>query len=177
MSNRQSLIVNSADEILINSEDQPNETLHKIVSGRSYGSTSYNNPAADVSSNLNSSSSDSNTTTSTVALGDMRSLNIIEKVGYGLGHIYNDLCAGVWFSYTLLFLQGALRIPAKEAGILVMLGQVGDALATPVVGLLADRYGTKRKWHIGGELFYSLNVLRNLVSLDIFSYLLKINLI
>lgn len=28
--------------------------------------------------------------------------------------------------------------------------QVGDALATPIVGILADKYGTKRQWHIAG---------------------------
>lgn len=94
-----------------------------------------------------------NSSSNSDTVGDMRSLNVMEKLGYGLGHIYNDLCAGVWFSYTLLFLQGALRISAKEAGILVMLGQVGDAIATPVIGILADKYGTKRTWHIGGETF------------------------
>uniref|UniRef100_A0AAG5DKR3 Uncharacterized protein n=1 Tax=Anopheles atroparvus TaxID=41427 RepID=A0AAG5DKR3_ANOAO len=77
-------------------------------------------------------------------------LKLCEKIGYGLGHVYNDLCAGVWFSYTLLFMQGALGMPAAEAGAMVMLGQVGDAIATPIVGLLTDRYGTKRQWHIVG---------------------------
>lgn len=50
------------------------------------------------------------------------------------------------------FCRGALQIPAKEAGLLVMVGQVGDAVATPVVGLMADRYGTKRLWHIFGTI-------------------------
>ncbi len=27
------------------------------------------------------------------------------KLAYGVGHVYNDLCAAVWFSYTLLYLQ------------------------------------------------------------------------
>lgn len=81
----------------------------------------------------------------------MRStLTFVQKIGFGLGHVYNDLCAGVWFSYTLLFMQGALKMPGAQAGALVMLGQVGDALATPVVGIAADKYGTKRQWHIAG---------------------------
>lgn len=77
-------------------------------------------------------------------------INLYEKLGFGLGHVYNDLCAGVWFSYTLLFMQGALRMSAPLAGALVMLGQIGDAIATPIVGYLADKYGTKRQWHIFG---------------------------
>lgn len=78
------------------------------------------------------------------------SLSFTQKIGFGLGHVYNDLCAGVWFSYTMLFLQGSLQMSGAEAGALVMLGQVGDALATPIVGILTDKYSTKRRWHISG---------------------------
>lgn len=46
------------------------------------------------------------------------------KIGFGLGHVYNDLCAGVWFSYLLLFMKGALKMPGTEAGGMMMLGQV-----------------------------------------------------
>lgn len=85
------------------------------------------------------------------------SLTFLRKIGFGLGHVYNDLCAGVWFSYTLLFMQGALRMPPPEAGALVMLGQIGDALATPLVGYLADKYSTKRRWHIFGSIMVFLS--------------------
>lgn len=92
------------------------------------------------------------TSTESDRIEQMRStLPSMSKAGFGLGHVYNDLCAGVWFSYTLLFLQGALLVPGAEAGALMMIGQVGDALATPIVGYLADRYGTKRKWHVFGK--------------------------
>lgn len=93
----------------------------------------------------------SNSTDSDI-IDQMRStISSMSKAGFGLGHVYNDLCAGVWFSYTLLFLQGALLVPGTEAGALMMIGQVGDAIATPIVGFLADRYGTKRKWHCFGK--------------------------
>lgn len=78
-------------------------------------------------------------------------LKFFEKIGFALGHVFNDLCAGVWFSYTLLFMQGVLQMEGLKAGALVMLGQVGDAIATPIVGFLTDKYSTKRKWHIFGE--------------------------
>lgn len=82
----------------------------------------------------------------------MSTLSLMTKIGFGLGHIFNDLCAGVWFSYTLLFMQGALQIPGTVAGGLMMLGQVGDAICTPIVGCLVDRFGTKQRWHIIGEV-------------------------
>ena len=43
-----------------------------------------------------------------------------------------------------------------SAGAMVLLGQVGDAIATPLVGLLSDKYGTKRTWHIFGSILETL---------------------
>ncbi|CAH2254801.1 jg15383 [Pararge aegeria aegeria] len=69
---------------------------------------------------------------------------------YGLGHMYNDLCAAMWFSYMMLFFQAVLEMRAVVAGAMLLLGQVVDALATPVVGVLADKYSTKKFWHLIG---------------------------
>ena len=30
-------------------------------------------------------------------------LSLARKLGYGLGHVANDLCASMWFTYLLLF--------------------------------------------------------------------------
>lgn len=79
-------------------------------------------------------------------------ISLWSKIGFGLGHVFNDLCAAVWFSYLLLFLKGAMSIPGTGAGAMMMLGQVGDAVATPIVGILVDKYGTKQKWHISGKI-------------------------
>lgn len=83
-------------------------------------------------------------------------LNIIAKVGYGFGHVFNDLCATVWFSYMLLFLKYVLVMPL-EAGSYMMLGQVTDALFSAVVGVMTDRYSTKRNWHIMGTAIVALS--------------------
>lgn len=42
---------------------------------------------------------------------------------YGLGHVFNDLCAAVWFSYTLFYFQIVLEMESTTAGTLVMLGE------------------------------------------------------
>ena len=36
---------------------------------------------------------------------DKVKLPFYHKLAYGLGHVYNDLCAAVWFSYMLIYLQ------------------------------------------------------------------------
>jgi Na+/melibiose symporter-like transporter len=84
-------------------------------------------------------------------------LKFFEKIGYALGHIFNDLVAGVWYSYTLIFLQGVQSMPGPQAGAMVMLGQVADAISTPIVGFLTDKFGTKKSWHVFGSFLVSLS--------------------
>ncbi|XP_050681348.1 major facilitator superfamily domain-containing protein 12-like isoform X2 [Leptidea sinapis] len=76
---------------------------------------------------------------------------INQNLLFGLGHVYNDLCAAMWFSYMMLFFQAVLEMRAVVAGGMLLLGQVVDALATPIVGVLADKYSTKKIWHLTGS--------------------------
>lgn len=73
-----------------------------------------------------------------------------QHVFYGLGHVFNDLCAAMWFSYMMLFFQAVLEMKAAVAGAMLLLGQVVDAVATPIVGIFADKYSTKKMWHLTG---------------------------
>ncbi|KAG5879219.1 hypothetical protein JTB14_026717 [Gonioctena quinquepunctata] len=80
----------------------------------------------------------------------------LQKISFGLGHIFNDLCAAMWFSYTLFYLQVVLTIESGTAGILVMIGQVVDSLSTPVAGWAIDYCGHRRLWHFGGTILVSV---------------------
>lgn len=95
--------------------------------------------------------------TSSDQSSEQSSLRLHEKIGYAFGHFFNDLCAGVWYSYTLLFLQGVQQMTPQEAGAMLMLGQIGDAIFTPIVGTLSDKFGTKRKWHFFGTILCFLS--------------------
>lgn len=137
MTDRTSLLTSSAEADISSSPAD-----REIQSSRNYGSIQA--PNSDEIQEI-------------VPMDDSKStLKFFEKIGFCLGHIYNDLCAGVWFSYTLLFMQGVLQMTGPQAGAMVMLGQIGDAIATPIVGMLTDKYGTKRKWHILGKLLLRL---------------------
>ncbi|KAI8438588.1 hypothetical protein MSG28_011036 [Choristoneura fumiferana] len=72
-----------------------------------------------------------------------------QHILYGLGHIHNDLCAAMWFSYMMLFFQAVLEMRSAVAG------QIVDAIATPIVGIMADKYGTKKSWHLTGSILVS----------------------
>ncbi|XP_066589941.1 major facilitator superfamily domain-containing protein 12-like [Prorops nasuta] len=79
------------------------------------------------------------------------------KLAYSLGHIFNDLAAAMWFSYTLIYLQRVALLEPVTAGALLLLGQIVDALMTPVFGILVDRYNKKKIWHVIGSVMVTLS--------------------
>lgn len=86
----------------------------------------------------------------------MPKLRFLSKLGYGFGHVLNDLCATIWFSYTLLYLKDVASFPIA-AGPLLMLGQLADAAFTAIIGCLTDLYSTKRNWHLMGSALVALS--------------------
>ena len=77
------------------------------------------------------------------------------KLSYGVGHVLNDLCASMWFSYMLLFMHKIVTFSNVNAGLVILAGQIADALATPFVGIQSDRtrnvrYGRRKIWHLFG---------------------------
>ncbi|XP_073999489.1 major facilitator superfamily domain-containing protein 12-like isoform X2 [Rhodnius prolixus] len=93
-------------------------------------------------------------------------LNWVSKLGYGVGHVLNDLCAAMWFTYVLIFYSLVLGFNAFDAGVVMLVGQIADAAATPVIGILSDRGPKccginlrKRKfWYISGSLLVVITV-------------------
>nr|CAD7394173.1 unnamed protein product [Timema cristinae] len=51
-----------------------------------------------------------------------RHLTWFQKVSYGMGHIFNDICAAMWFSYILLFLQVVIGMPPALSGAMMLTG-------------------------------------------------------
>lgn len=90
------------------------------------------------------------------SIDSVSSLRFSEKIGYAFGHVFNDLCAGFWYSYTLLFMRGVEELPPTSAGGLMLLGQVGSAIVTPMIGALTDKFGNKQKWHCFGTFLVLL---------------------
>jgi len=83
-------------------------------------------------------------------------------LGYGLGHVFNDICASLWFTYLLIFLQKVLKFNSADAGLVMLTGQLADGVSTTFVGLIADRaaqclplcrrYGRRKSWHLLGSI-------------------------
>jgi len=87
-------------------------------------------------------------------------LSLWRKLAYGVGHVFNDLCASMWFTYTLIFFNKVILFSSSDAGMIVLTGQIADGLSTPFVGYFSDRgdnfwickYGRRKTWHLIGTL-------------------------
>ena len=84
-----------------------------------------------------------------------------KKLSYGLGHVFNDLCASMWFTYLLPFFQQVLGFDAMFAGVILLTGQLADGISTLFVGYFSDkgddlwlcsRYGKRKTWHLIGTI-------------------------
>ena len=94
-----------------------------------------------------------------------------QKLAFGMGHIFNDLCAAMWFSLLLIYFQYIVHFPDNIAGYLLLFGQVIDAVSTPLIGYESDRIegwrclGKRKTWHLFGELFYPTVLYVHILSL------------
>jgi Na+/melibiose symporter-like transporter len=80
---------------------------------------------------------------------------------YGIGHFMNDLCASCWFYFLSYYLIEILKLGESSAGYVMLSGQVADAIATPLVGILSDktntRIGKRTPWYIGGTILVTVS--------------------
>ncbi|XP_076602029.1 major facilitator superfamily domain-containing protein 12-like [Chaetodon auriga] len=87
-----------------------------------------------------------------------RSLPALTRLSYAVGHFLNDLCASMWFTYLLVFYHSVLGFQNTYAGVLLLVGQIADAICTPLIGYESDRtpgcgnYGKRKTWHLVGTL-------------------------
>ena len=61
------------------------------------------------------------------------------RLTYGTGHILNDLCASMWFTYLLLFFEKVLRFNTMYSGAVLTVGQIADGISTLAVGYFSDK--------------------------------------
>ncbi len=84
-------------------------------------------------------------------------LSIITKLSYGVGHVFNDLIGSMWVSYIIIFYHYVIGFSFVYAGLLYLIGQIADSVATPLIGYLCDKvqikfYGRRKFWHLCGTI-------------------------
>lgn len=58
-----------------------------------------------------------------------RRLPVRLQLAYGVGHVLNDVCASMWFTYLLVFFKLVLQFSNYQAGLLLFIGQVMSEVA------------------------------------------------
>lgn len=115
-------------------------------------------PPLDIIMSINTASPGEIADMSTSTVGKRDTLPIRVQLIYGIGHVLNDMCASMWFTYLLVYFHLVLGFGAAQAGLVLLIGQVADALATPFVGFHSDTsdpsamcsYGRRKSWHLFG---------------------------
>ena len=87
-------------------------------------------------------------------------LSLSQRAALSVGHVLNDLCSAVWFTYLLIYMQYVRQLSGSLAGLTLLVGQVADGIATPFVGIESDRqtdwvlckYGKRKTWHLVGTV-------------------------
>ena len=80
-------------------------------------------------------------------------------LGFGAGVVLNDACASCWFNFLFVFLERVQGLTGAQVGTVFLAGQLSDALATPLIGYLADRAQGLHLLGLGRrQLFYLLGV-------------------
>lgn len=61
-------------------------------------------------------------------------ISLKQRISYAVGHVLNDICASMWFTYLLVFFHLVLQFDSTRAGAIMLIGQIADAISTPFVG-------------------------------------------
>ena len=92
-------------------------------------------------------------------------LHFGRKLAYGVGHVFNDLAASMWFTYLILFYHKVIELDNALAGTLLLIGQIVDGMATPVIGYLCDitpfwffGFGRRKLWHLLGTVLVAISL-------------------
>ncbi|XP_052239243.1 major facilitator superfamily domain-containing protein 12-like isoform X2 [Dreissena polymorpha] len=87
-----------------------------------------------------------------------RKLPLLQKFSYSVGHVLNDLTASMWFTYMIIYFHQVKNFDNGLSGNLVLIGQVSDAIFTPLIGYESDKVrgcgnmGKRKTWHFIGTL-------------------------
>lgn len=83
-------------------------------------------------------------------------LPLYRKLAFGSGHFLMVLAVSMWFSYSVLFFEKVLVLPASGTGTIVLVSQIFGAVSTPFVGMWSDDckcgYGRRKIFHLMGNI-------------------------
>ena len=73
----------------------------------------------------------------------MAKTKLIEKIGYGFGDMSSSTFWKVFSYYLPIFYSNIFGLSLIDAGVLVLVTRIWDAVSDPMMGIIADRTNTK----------------------------------
>lgn len=83
-------------------------------------------------------------------------MQVKKRLSCAVGNVFNDLYRQLGQSFELVFFMNVVELSASEAGLMLLIGQIADALFSPISGYLGDhvnipffskRIGRRKSWH------------------------------
>ena len=75
---------------------------------------------------------------------------------YAIGHLANDLIINVWNTYSTWYHTQAAGVSDENSGLIVLIGQIIDAIAQPSIAIASDsietRWGKRMPWYVFGHI-------------------------
>lgn len=73
----------------------------------------------------------------------LKTLSVVEKVGYSLGDAASNIYFQIFVTYMLIFYTDVFGLPAAAVGTMFLVSRMFDAINDPLIGALADRANTR----------------------------------
>ena len=97
---------------------------------------------------------------------EQEEIHMKTKIGFGSGHVHNDIVANTGAGYGLLFFTSVIGISNTHAGMTFLIGNIVDDIAVTAFGFLADlnfscsiyhHYGKFKAWNLMGTIFLTIS--------------------
>ena len=89
---------------------------------------------------------------------------LLQKLCCGTGHVLNDVHRQMSSSFRLVFFMKVAGLSGRQAGLVILLGEIFDGVVGPLVGYCSDRVtlplisrtlGKRKTWHLLGVISLS----------------------
>ncbi|MGJ3254571.1 MAG: MFS transporter [Elainellaceae cyanobacterium] len=88
-------------------------------------------------------------------------LDLRTKLTYGVGTIGTASTGSILAFFFMFFLTDVAGLPAALAGSILMIGQIGDAVSDPLIGMMSDntrsRWGRRYPWIVVGAVPFGIS--------------------
>ena len=80
-----------------------------------------------------------------------------ERLSCAVGNVFNDIYTQLLFSFEILFFMKVLELSASQAGLLVLIGEISEALVSLIpeylghyinVPFQSSKIGRRKSWHL-----------------------------